>query len=421
MSTQEQKQSDLKQELSRRAKSVAYQGLLGAAIGPALIVGLDRIKKGTEPYGPIAAIGTLIGAGYGGLRGLLKPGEGKGPSSEKLAIAALLAAASNRITIQAMKKDKNTFLKTSSTNKAPKIAVPYITPEKKQKFLSDFVNKFSKSDFVDMMYVEPGGDFLNSYKDEFYPLSDVVKDKRPIKQVTLGGAVIGALIGGSGLYAASMKRYEPFSGKSIAAGGVGALAGGIFGAGIGRLEAEALPHKEKDMEEAIRLATIYDNMVHGDALNQEKLFKKEVFDAYNKRKKEFLLENEGYLPEYTLKDIKRMDKYIANNTKKAKSTFLKKSSALAEAYVKQANAEKMAPISVANTEVTKPVTPLQKVLLPIATGLYGAALGSKAVSRPNRGAGAIIGGGVGTGAGLLTNYIQALMRKQELDAVKAGR
>lgn len=40
---------------------------------------------------------AATGAGYGGLRGLLKPGEA--PSSKKLAIAALLAAALNRITL----------------------------------------------------------------------------------------------------------------------------------------------------------------------------------------------------------------------------------------------------------------------------------------------------------------------------------
>lgn len=406
MSTVEQKQSDLKQELSRRAKNVVYQGLLGAAIGPAVLVAYDRMSEGTEPYGPIAAIGSLVGAGYGGLRGLLKPGEA--PSSKKLAIAALLAAASNRITLQAMKKE-NTFLKKSSANKAPKIAVPYITPEKKQKFLNDYVNRFSKSDFADMMYVEPGGDFLNSYKDEFYPLSDVVKDKRPIKQVTLAGAVTGALIGGGGLYARYMKHYAPFSRTSIAAGGLGTVAGGLFGAVVGRLAAEDMPHKLKDIEEAKRLATIYDNMVHGDALNQEKLFKKEVFDAYNKKKKEFLVENEGYLPEETLKDIKSMDKYLANNTKKEKSTLSKKATA------------KDAPVMVANTNVTPPVTPLQKLMLPILTGTYGAALGSRAVSRSNRGAGAIIGGGVGTSAGLLANYIQGIKRKQQIAEIQAGR
>lgn len=92
---------------------------------------------------------------------------------------------------------------------------------------------------------------------------------------------------------------------------------------------------------------------------------------------------------------------------------------LAEAYVKQANAKKITPISVANTEVTKPVTPLQKVLLPVATGLYGAALGSSA--HPDRGAGAIIGGGMGAGAGLLANYVQAILRKQQIEEISAGR
>ena len=108
---------------------------------------------------------------------------------------------------------------------------------------------------------------------------------------------------------------------------------------------------------------------------------------------------------------------------------------LAEVYEKQASAEK-APVT-AVTITMKPVTPLQKLMAPILLGTYGAVSGGMAAKatqqltdpynfrrgkNKQRMVGMTLGGGVGgAGAALLANYLQDKIRKQELDAVKAGR
>jgi len=109
---------------------------------------------------------------------------------------------------------------------------------------------------------------------------------------------------------------------------------------------------------------------------------------------------------------------------------------LAEAYEKQANAEK-APVMVANTNIMKPVTPLQKLMAPILLGTYGAVSGGMAAKatqqltdpynfrrgkNKQRMVGMTLAGGAGgAGAAVLANYLQDKIRKQELDAVKAGK
>ncbi len=118
-----------------------------------------------------------------------------------------------------------------------------------------------------------------------------------------------------------------------------------------------------------------------------------------------------FLPIVSLTEIKIMNKkaFIKNVIR----------TTLAEAYEKQANSRYTD--TIISNEVLPPVAPLQRILAPIAMGAVGAAIGGDHARRGKSVRGALVGGGVGVGTGLLANYLQALIRKQQIAEVRAGR